>query len=123
MNQILYARLCDVARRGDITRYSEVAPLVGLDMANPDHRDQMSVMLDEISRHEHSRGCPLLSAVVIHVEDNIPGNGFFTLAAQLGLFRGRDRFMFFVGELRRVHDHWSNTTTQAVQPDATPDRR
>jgi len=123
MNQALYERLCDVARRGGITRYGEVAPLVGLDMANPDHRDQMSALLEEISRHEHLRGCPLLSAVVIHIEDNIPGNGFFTLAAELGLFRGRDRFMFFVEELRRVHDHWHSAATQAAQPDVPPDRR
>jgi hypothetical protein len=24
------------------------------------------------------------------------------------LFRGRDRFIFFVQELRRVHDHWAH---------------
>jgi hypothetical protein len=53
MNQALYERLCEVARRGGITRYSEVAPVVGLDMANPDDRDRMSFLLDEISRHEH----------------------------------------------------------------------
>jgi hypothetical protein len=44
--------------------------------------------------------------VVIHIDDNMPGNGFFTLASQLGLFHGGDRFMYFVEELRRVHDHW-----------------
>jgi hypothetical protein len=106
MNQALYERLCDVARRGQVTRYSEVAPLVGLDMSDAEDRDRISVLLDEISRHEHAEGHPLLSAVVIHMDDNIPGNGFFTLASQLGLFRGGDRFVYFVEELRRVHDHW-----------------
>lgn len=106
MNQLLYERLCDVAVRGRVTRYSEIAPIVGLSMANPEHRDQMSALLDDISRHEHMQGRPLLSAVVIHMDDNIPGNGFFTLANNLGLFHGGDRFMYFVEELRRVHDHW-----------------
>ena len=106
MNQALYEQLCEIARRGSVTRYSEVAPLVGLDMSNPEHRDRMSAVLDQIPRHEHSQGHPLLSAVVIHMDDNIPGNGFFTLAAELNLFQGRDRFMYFVNELQRVHDHW-----------------
>lgn len=106
MNQALYERLCGVARRGQVTRYSEIAPLLDLDMADAEDRSQISVLLDEISRHEHELGHPLLSAVVIHMDDNIPGNGFFTLASQLGLFRSGDRFIYFVEELRRVHDHW-----------------
>lgn len=106
MNQVLYERLCEIARLGRVTRYSEISPIIGLNMGNPDHRDQMSALLDEISRHEHSQGRPLLSAVVIHMDDNVPGNGFFTLASDLGLFHGRDRFMYFVEELRRVHDQW-----------------
>lgn len=106
MNQVLYAHLCEVARQGGVTRYSEAAPLIGLDMSISDDRNIISELLDEISRYEHQLGHPLISAVVIHLEDNIPGNGFFTMAQGLGLFQGRDRFMFFVEELRRVHDHW-----------------
>lgn len=113
MNQILYAHLCEAARRGRVTRYSEVAPLVGLDMALSEDRNHISALLDEISRHEHQLGHPLLSVVVIHMEDNIPGNGFFTLAQALGQFDGRDRFMYFVEELRRVHDHWRPRNGQA----------
>jgi hypothetical protein len=106
MNEVLYKRLTEVARRGSVTRYGEVAPLVGLDMAVPGDRDRISILLDEISRHEHGLGHPLLSAVVIHKDDNMPGNGFFALAQGLKLFRGGDRFLYFVEELRRVHDHW-----------------
>ena len=108
MNAVLYDELRRVARIGEVTRYGEIAPMVGLDMNNPDDRNRLSEWLDEISSHEHSLGHPLLSAVVIHVDDNMPGNGFFTLATRLGLFRGRDRFIFFVQELRRVHDHWAH---------------
>ncbi len=50
MNQKLYERLCEVARKGVVARYSEVAPVVGLDMANPSDRDRISILLDEISR-------------------------------------------------------------------------
>ena len=106
MNQKLYERLCEVARKGVVARYSEVAPVVGLDMANPADRDRISILLDEISRHEHELGHPMLSAVVIHKDDNMPGNGFFALAQGLGLFRGGDRFQYFLEELKRVHVHW-----------------
>lgn len=107
MNQKLYGRLCEVARRSRVIGYREAAPLVDLDMAKPGHRRRMYIMLEQISRHEHAQGRPLLSAVVIHLNRNTPGNGFFTLAAELGLFRGRCRLTYFVSELRRVHDYWA----------------
>ncbi len=92
-----------------MTRYGEVAPLVGLNMSNEEDRREISELLGEISRHEHAQGRPLISALVIHLEDNMPGNGFFTLATELATFRGGDRFMYFVEELRRVHDYWRHT--------------
>src|SRR5208283_4437107 len=102
----LYRHLREVAARGQITYYKDVAAIVGLDMANPHERDQMSVLLDDISISEHDEGRPLLSAVVIHRQDNIPGNGFFTMATRVGEYDGGDRFTFFMVELRRVHDYW-----------------
>jgi len=45
-------------------------------------------MLDEINRYEHREGRPLLSAVVVVQEDNKPGEGFFKLARELGVFQG-----------------------------------
>jgi hypothetical protein len=117
MNQLLYERLCDVARQEDIARYSEVAPIVGLDMANPEDRVCISKLLDDISRHEHRLGHPLLSAVVIHKEDNMPGNGFFVLAQELKLFRGGDRFGYFLQELRRVHEHWRVSQSRRTNTD------
>lgn len=110
LNQKLYGRLCEVARRSKVIGYREAAPLVGLDMAKSGHRRRMYIMLEQISRHEHEAGRPLLSAVVIHLNRNTPGNHFFTLAAELGLFLDRSvdcRLTYFVGELRRVHDYWA----------------
>ncbi|MDO9013589.1 MAG: hypothetical protein Q7U84_02285 [Polynucleobacter sp.] len=107
MDQKLHERLREVARRCRVIDYVEAAPLAGLDMAKPGHRRRMYLLLNQISRHEHAQGRPLLSAVVIHLNRNTPGNGFFTLAAELGLFRGRCRLTYFVNELRRVHDYWA----------------
>src|SRR5688500_8542903 len=109
MNQAIYEMLKRVAAEGRTTSYAEVAPLAGLDMSRADHRNRISVLLDEISSQEHAAGRPLLSAVVVHgAGDNAgaPGKGFITLAKRLGLHGGGDDTAFFARELTRVHDYW-----------------
>ena len=104
--------ICDelrrVAKAGKITWYSDVAPLANLDMRLPKDRSRIAVMLDDISRTEHDCGRPLLSAVVIRMDTNIPGRGFFNLAKSLGL-PCDDDVQCWVRELRRVHNHWQQT--------------
>lgn len=106
MNAKIIEKLKAVARAQDVTTYSDIAPLAGLDMSSPDDRNRIAEILGEISRHEHAQGHPMLSAVVIHRDNNIPGQGFFTLGRELGLYKGSNDLMFFVNELRRVHDFW-----------------
>ena len=48
----------------------------------------------------------MLSAVVVHTDDLRPGQGFFTLAKDLGEFDGTDEETFFLAELKRVHEAW-----------------
>ena len=109
MHNPIYEQLKTVARTGIVTTYGEIAHLAGLDMANPDDRNKISEILDEISLFEHERGHPLLSTVVIHKDDNMPGPGYFKMARRVGLYKGSNDFMFFINELRRVHDHWKRT--------------
>jgi len=74
MDARLYRRLQHAAANEQIVTYSEVAPLVGLDMNLPDDRAKISALLDEISGFEHSQGRPLLSVVVVQSESGRPGN-------------------------------------------------
>jgi hypothetical protein len=106
LHQPIYDQLVAVAREQDVTRYADIAPLADLDMGNELDRAKIGEILGEISTFEHQQRRPMLSAVVIHRDNNMPGQGFFTLARELGLYRGIDDFMFFVQELRRVHDYW-----------------
>jgi len=46
--------------------------------------------------------------VLVVQEDNMPGEGFFKLARDLGLFLGDDKLAFWVKELNRVWDYWSS---------------
>ena len=105
--QAIHEELLRVARSGQVVNYSDVAPLAGLNMDSPQDRNQIADILDDISRAEHDAGKPLLSAVVIRRDKNMPGTGFFTLAKRLGLHRGGDDLQYWLEELRRVHDYWS----------------
>ena len=106
MNEDIYSELQRIARDDGYVIYSEIAPLAHLNMSNPSDRDRIGQLLDEINRHEYSMGHPLLSAVVIHKENNMPGAGFFKLARELGLYTGNDDLKFFLDELKRVHAFW-----------------
>jgi hypothetical protein len=111
MHQAIYDRLIQVARAQDTVSYSEISPLAMLDMDNPADRNVMKNLLDDINRYEHQEGRPMLSAVVVHRQDNIPGEGFFTCARNLGRFTGTrpvEELEFWVAEIRLVYDVWSN---------------
>lgn len=111
MHQALYEELVRVARNADLTTYADIAPMAGLDMGNPAHRNEMARLLGEISTYEHQQGRPLLSAVVVHRAGRTPGQGFFKLARELGLPCGQGdiaELTFFSSELRRVHAEWAD---------------
>jgi len=106
MHQAIYEQLKSVAQQGNVTTYSDIAPLANLDMGNQADRNKIGEILGEISTFEHEHKRPLLSVIVIHRDNNMPGQGFFNLARELGIYKGSDDFLFFVNELRRVHDYW-----------------
>jgi hypothetical protein len=111
MNEGIYEELKQVARAQTVAYYGQIAPLADLDMDRADHRAELGRILGEISRHEHSLGRPMLSAVVVHApggEDSLqPGKGFFELARELGVQPpDDDDDTFYQNELRRVHAAW-----------------
>ena len=106
MNEAIYNRLLEVARAGEYITYSDIAPLADLDMTLDADRHEIGRLLGEISTFEHQHGRPLLSAIVIHRDNNIPGHGFFVLARELNLYQGTDDLLFFIGEFNRVRDYW-----------------
>lgn len=109
LHQAIYAELKQVASRQETTIYSAIAPLAGLDMENPADREEIRQILGKISTYEHQQGRPLLTAIVVHKQDNIPGHGFFELARHLGrLSAGKDELAFFCGEVARVHAAWQS---------------
>ena len=104
--EIIYQEIIQVAKNESLTHYSDIGPLVGLNMESPADRNVMSNILDKISKNEHENGKPLLSAVVILRDENIPGDGFFGMAQEVGLYDGSGKDQFWANELRRVYNYW-----------------
>lgn len=112
MNQTLYAELMRLARARQLAAYSGVSPLIGLSMDREQDRDEIARLLGEIAVYEHAEGRPMLTALIVHRgNDNNPGEGFFAIAQELGLYNGsRDqisRLTFWANQVTEVHNHWA----------------
>ncbi len=77
MEQAIYGKLQAVARAHELTNYTKMGELVGLDP----HDSRLWSMLDEINRFEHENKRPMISALVISKEENKPGSGFWVCAS------------------------------------------
>ncbi len=72
------------------------------------HDDWLFNMLWEISTREYTDGRGMLSVVVVRKSGRqLPGGGFFELAASLGK-NISNRHRCWWDEFNRVCDHWSN---------------
>ncbi len=107
MHEAIYEKLKEVARAKQTITYDDIGRVARLGGHDP----QLWQMLDEINRHEHQQGRPMLSAVVIVQADKLPGGGFFKLARELGVYRGENDSAFFGYELCKVHSYWSSPSS------------
>jgi hypothetical protein len=96
--------LVEVARQQRTVYYKDVAQQ--FKDRRLDHKSEAMVdLLGEISAEEHAAGRPLLSAVVVRNDPElpIPGRGFFRLARNLGsMSKTADKVVFWKAELQRV---------------------
>jgi hypothetical protein len=106
--RIVYERLIEVARAKSITNYSDVGQLVGLDMGTEVGRIRIAQILDDINHYEHGQNGPMLSAVVIRQDINMPGSGFFECARGLGRDVGDNELLFWINQLNQVHNYWQS---------------
>ncbi|MBA2319691.1 MAG: hypothetical protein H0V89_00940 [Deltaproteobacteria bacterium] len=108
MDKQLLRKLRTVAADGRTLTYYQVAERAGLDMSQRPDREALSSLLGEISSHEHRHGRPLLSAVVVHEQFQMPGGGFYDVALGTGrMAADEDQQAYWDRELRAVHDFWA----------------
>ncbi len=111
--KILYEKLKEVARKGKESKvsYEDLANLVSEPFEDVDDRNKFFRMLDDINIEEHENERPMITAVVVHKPSfdklQMPGDGFFKLALDLGKWDGKgDRIKFWSDEIKKVWDYW-----------------
>jgi hypothetical protein len=106
-DQALYERLMTAARAQETVFYGEVADLLGVGADDPSAREQIAGRLAEISRHEVGEGRPMLSSIVVGVEDHLPGPDLMRLGQELGqVAEGEDEVSFAIRQIKMTHAYW-----------------
>ena len=104
----VYCKSIQAARNKQPITYGEIAKIMGLPPSGDHMAKETGQILGEISEYEHLHNRPLLSAVVVRSDKKIPGEGFFTLARELGeLEENMDEWTFWKREIKMVYDTWS----------------
>lgn len=114
------AFLVERARLRRTTTYTELdAALVnrtglrGFDFSQADERAAIGELLARIVDADLARGTYgderlMLSALVIYLNANDAGGGFYSLATGLGLLKpGGSREAFWIGQLNRLYEHYA----------------
>lgn len=111
--QEVHAYLAELARTGaEPITYTQLAREFEMYIDSEADVGFWSRLLEQVSRAEHARGNPLLSAFVVSGETRIPSGGFFTLARELKRYSGtteRDKLTFFTEEMKRLYAHWHSS--------------
>jgi hypothetical protein len=111
MNQDLYEKLKEVARSRSVITYSDLAPLVNVDIKTSQGRREIGRLIAEVCAHEVEHGRPMLGSVVMRKDTGMPGNGYFKGACRLGQFDAdgkKDKRAFWAEEMERVYGLWSS---------------
>jgi hypothetical protein len=90
MNKEIRKFLIERARINVPIAYGVIMQQLDLDNNKPEHRELLSHELAEISRLEHKKGRPMLSAMAMYVDKKYTGPGFYHLAEELGHGEAKD---------------------------------
>jgi len=114
----IYEKLKELAQSGKIIHYRELAILLGMPFETSDDRNKLYDKLYEISRFEVKNKRPMLSILVVHEKSfdssQMPGEGFFHLAKELGVWKGIGKNKFFSDEIRKVWEYWNKQRSTQV---------
>ncbi len=110
MNEAVYERLKEAARKNELVFYGEIAHIASINLNLDAGRGALGRLLGEISHHEHESGRPLLSVVAVNKDTQFPSQGFFDLAREVGKYVGHSptgTLTFYATELQAAFDYWS----------------
>ena len=96
-----------MARSKSVITYSDIAPLVGVDIRTSLGRREIGRLIADVCAHEVEHGRPMLGSVVVRKDTGMPGDGYFEGACRLGRFdpdAKKDKRAFWAEELERVYE-------------------
>ena len=96
--------LIRTARSQRLIEYAELARLIDAIEFDP-HGTYFRKFLGQLSREEDLAGRGMITAIVVHKDDQLPGPGFYTLAADLGRDVS-DETRCWAQEVERVFNDW-----------------
>lgn len=114
MNNAVYEKLREIARKNKTITYSELVLScgLGLDMAQIKDRNDLSTMLREVNAWEVENKRPMLGAVAVlkRAKPLSPGDGFYVCAEELGVRREdeKDDQLFFARMLGECFNYWKS---------------
>jgi len=107
---LVYSALVMAAHARSMLAYTGVARLAGLAERGNPMATQVGRLVGEISEDEVTLGRPMLSALVVEKDTGQPGEGFFKLARDLGVFNGNgknEKRKFLSREKAKLYSVWA----------------
>jgi len=109
--------LVEQSRLGRTTSYTELNAVLGnrtrfgtFDFDLEPERAALGHLLGLVVQADRPTSGVMLSAIVVYLNGNDPGPGFYVLATELGLIgpdaTDAEKLEFWTGELGRVHEHY-----------------
>lgn len=118
----LYDEVARYAKRRTLINYEPLARLFGLDLQSVVDRNHLSAMLGTISTYEYRKHGFMISAIVVKMDNGRlgtdPGPGFWTCAADLGIFDpdADDPLAFHMEQVAKVHAHYARKKPRPRSP-------
>ena len=121
--------LQDQARLGRLTSYTEVNAALGqrghkmFDFSHESERRAIGAVLSSVTRQTIGDSGAMLSAIVVYLDQNDAGAGFYSLACDLGLLAKDaspdDRLGFWSGQVRKVHEIYARPRRRRRTPETS----
>lgn len=106
--------------------YQELARAMDPDVNPRDRRfKRLTTALYYVNKYEHENDRPMPGALVVRASDELPGDGFYSCARELGSeFDDSQKIPFWEAELARVIEYWGRKPqeTQLDRIEAKLDR-
>lgn len=119
--------LTDQARLGRVVTYSDLNSAlarrghVPFDFVAESDRKAIGEVLGAATQRTVGDSKTMLSAIVVYLDRNDAGSGFYKLAVDLGLLPNTasadDKLAFWSKQVRAVHERWARPTRQrSIRP-------